>query len=128
MCCGPRFAIAIGMTDAQKDSASTTSVPRSDAKPGDGLSSIWQSALGQIDEIRDVIVRGSQAGKAKIDVQLLRRSREKLLAQIGEVVLDDVKTGATTLPPSAEELKKRVDDLDRQIEAAEAEAQKAFRR
>ena len=54
MCWGTRFAIAIGMTDEKKDSASTTSVPRSDAKPGDGLSSIWQSALGQIDEIRDV--------------------------------------------------------------------------
>jgi seryl-tRNA synthetase len=91
------------------------------------LASIWQSALGQIDEIRDVIVRGSQAGKAKIDVQLLRRSREKVLAQIGEALLDDVKRGAATLPAAAEEMKKKVDEIDQQIEAAEAEAQKVFR-
>jgi hypothetical protein len=92
------------------------------------LSSLWQSALGQIDEIRDVIVRGSHAGKAKLDAQLLKRQRDKLLMQIGEALLADVKSGATPLPPSCDELAKRVDELERQLAEAEAEADKAFAR
>ena len=91
------------------------------------LGSMWQSALGQIDEIRDVIVRGSQAGKAKIDVQLLRRQRDRLLAQIGEAVLDDNKRGGS-LPAGCDLLVSRVADIDKQIVDAEEEAAKALRR
>ena len=66
------------------------------------LSSLWQSALGQIDEIRDVIVKGSHAGKAKLDAQLLKRQRDKVLQQIGEAVIADHKRGVA-LPPSCDE-------------------------
>ncbi|HEY4223034.1 MAG TPA: hypothetical protein VGO62_16870 [Myxococcota bacterium] len=92
--------------------------PRADA-----ISSLWQSALGQIDEIRDVIVRGSQAGKAKLDVQLLKRQRDKLLMQIGEAVIHEGH-----VPASCEELAARVVDVDKQIADADAEAQKVFKR
>ena len=90
------------------------------------LSALWQSALGQIDEIRDVIVKGSHAGKAKLDAQLLKRQRDKLLAQIGEAVMEDHKRGAA-LPPSCEELATKLDDVDKQIAEAESEAAKAFK-
>lgn len=91
------------------------------------FSSLWQSALGQIDEIRDVIVRGSHAGKAKLDAELLKRQRDKLLMHIGEAVIDDHKRGATSsLPPSCEELAKKLEDVQRQIDEAEAEAKKVF--
>jgi hypothetical protein len=92
----------------------------------DAIGSLWHSALGQIDEIRDVIVRGSQAGKAKIDVQLLKRQRDKALIQIGEAMLEEHKRGAA-LPASCDELAARVDDIDRQIAEAEAEAQRVFK-
>ena len=105
-----RLAIAIGMTDEKEP-----------------LASLWQSALGQIDEIRDVIVRGSQAGKAKLDVQLLKRQRERLLTQMGAAVLDDAQRGVA-LPGSCEELGKRVLEIDQQIADAEAEAHKALKR
>jgi hypothetical protein len=89
------------------------------------LSSLWQSALGSIDEIRDVIVRGSHAGKAKLDAQLLKRQRDKLLMQIGEAVIADHKRGVP-LPPSCEDLAVKLDDVQKQVDEAEAQADKAF--
>ena len=89
------------------------------------ISSLWHSALGQIDEIRDVIVRGSQAGKAKLDAQLLKRQRDKLLMQIGEAVMADHKRGEA-LPPACEGYATNLAELDRQIDEAEQEAAKAF--
>ncbi len=89
------------------------------------LSSLWQSALGSIDEIRDVIVRGSHAGKAKLDAQLLKRQRDKLLMQIGEAVIADAKRGVP-LPPSCEDLAVKLDEIQKQVDEAEAQADKAF--
>ena len=108
------------MDDEKKTPPAGPSVPP--------LGSLWQSALGQIDEIRDVIVRGSQAGKAKIDVQLLKRQRDKVLAEIGAAVVAEAEKGALTLPASCDELTKRIADIDQQIESAEAEAKKVFGR
>lgn len=89
------------------------------------LSSLWQTALGQIDEIRDVIVRGSHAGKAKLDAQLLKRQRDKLLMQIGEAVIADHKRGVP-LPPSCDDLAVKLDEIQKHVDEAEAEADKAF--
>jgi hypothetical protein len=89
------------------------------------LSSLWQTALGSIDEIRDVIVRGSHAGKAKLDAQLLKRQRDKLLMQIGEAVIADHKRGVA-LPPSCEDLAVKLDEVQKQVDEAEAQADKAF--
>jgi seryl-tRNA synthetase len=89
------------------------------------LSALWQSALGSIDEIRDVIVRGSHAGKAKLDAQLLKRQRDKLLMQIGEAVVADHKRGVP-LPPSCEDLAVKLDEIQKQVDEAEAQADKAF--
>ena len=108
------FAIATHMSDEKK--------------PSEPLAALWQSALGQIDEIRDVIVRGSHAGKAKIDVQLLKRQRDRLFGQIGVALIDDVKRGASTLPSSCEEMARRVADIDKQIADAEADADRALKR
>jgi hypothetical protein len=95
---------------------------------GADLSSIWQSALGQIDEIRDVIVRGSQAGKAKLDAQLLKRQRDKLLAQIGERAVEEHRRGAAPLPEGSEDLLRSLDEVEKQIAESESEAARAMRR
>jgi hypothetical protein len=98
-------------------------------KPGpDPLSSLWQSALGQIDEIRDVIVRGSQAGKAKLDVQLLKRTRDKVLQQLGERLVEEHRRGAAPLPEGCEDLVKKLEETEKQIEDGEREAAAAFKR
>jgi len=44
------------------------------------LNQLWQSTIDQFDEIKNAIVRSSQAGKARLDAQFLKRQRERLLA------------------------------------------------
>lgn len=104
----------------------------SDEKKGPGtrgdLSSLWHSALGQIDEIRDVIVRGSQAGKAKIDAQLLKRQRDKLLMKLGERALDEHRRAGARLPDGGEDLVHEIESLDQKIAESEREAEHVLKR
>ncbi len=97
-----------------------------DEKKSDPFGSLLNAALGQIDELRDVIVRGGQAGKAKIDAELLKRQRDRALCELATALLHEVEQGAVTLPPSCEEPAKRVRELDAQIEKAETDAARAF--
>jgi hypothetical protein len=92
----------------------------------DSWTRLYETAIGQIDEIRDAIVRGSHAGKAKLDAQLLKRQKDRLLAELGAHVLEEAERGAA-LPPGTEELAQKIRDVDAQIQEAEAEAKKAFR-
>jgi hypothetical protein len=71
-------------------------------------------------------VRGSQAGKAKLDAQLLKRQRDRLLAELGAHVLEEAQRGAA-LPPGTEELAQKIRQVEEQIVEAEGEAKKAFR-
>jgi hypothetical protein len=100
--------------------------PRAPSESKRELSQLWQQALGSIDEIRDAIVRGSQAGRAKIDAQLLIRQRDKLLQQLGAQLLEEVARGHP-LPPGCADLTQRIATLDADIERAEAEATRAFK-
>lgn len=97
-----------------------------DEKKSDPFGSLLNAALGQIDEIRDVIVRGGHAGKAKIDAELTKRQRDRALVELATALLHEVERGALALPPGCEELATRVRDLDRQIAEAEREAARAF--
>ncbi len=97
-----------------------------DEKKSDPFGSLLNAALGQIDEIRDVIVRGGQAGKAKIDAELLKRQRDRALGELGAALLHEVERGALALPEPLEEPAKRVRELDQQIAKAEEEAARAF--
>lgn len=97
-----------------------------DEKKSDPFGSLLNAALGQIDEIRDVIVRGGQAGKAKIDAELLKRQRDRALCELASALLHEVEQGALSLPQGCEEPAKRVRELDAQIAKAEREAASAF--
>lgn len=97
-----------------------------DEKKSDPFGSLLNAALGQIDEIRDVIVRGGQAGKAKLDAELLRRQRDRALVELGLALLLEVERGALALPLSCEQAAARVRELDQQIEKAERDAARAF--
>jgi hypothetical protein len=92
------------------------------------LNQIWQSTIDQFDEIKDAIVKSSQAGKAKLDAAFLKRQRERLLAQLGEEVLRAVDEGTATLPASTEETVKRLRELAAQIRAEEEEAERLMNR
>jgi hypothetical protein len=114
-----------GPTDPQREARDARERPPSEAKKE--LSQLWQHALGQIDEIRDAIVRGSQAGRAKLDEQLLLRQKDRLLAQLGALLLEEVDRGAA-LPPACADLARRIQEVQADIEKAETEAKRALKR
>lgn len=97
-----------------------------DEKKSDPFGSLLNAALGQIDEIKDVLVRGGQAGKAKLDAELLKRQRDRALQDLAAALLLEVERGALALPAPCEEAATRVRELDAQIEKAEAEATRVF--
>lgn len=97
-----------------------------DEKKSDPFGSLLNAALGQIDEIREVIVRGGQAGKARLDAELLKRQRDRALVELASALLLEVERGALSLPASCDELVARVRDLDGQIAKAQDEATRGF--
>lgn len=57
---------------------------RSDLKSG--LDSLFKTAVDQLDELKDVLVSSSSAGKAKLDATMLKRERDQLLTSLGRQV------------------------------------------
>ena len=57
--------------------------------PGDSigreLSTFFKQAVETFDEVKESVLKGSSATKATVDAQLLKRSRDRLLARLGEV-------------------------------------------
>ena len=86
------------------------------------LNSLWQSTIDQFDEIKNAIVRSSQAGKARLDAQFLKRQRERLLTKLGEDVLRAASLGEIALPATCTETARRITELEEQIASEEAEA------
>jgi hypothetical protein len=97
------------------------------SEPSNPWGKLYETALGQIDEIRDAIVRGSQAGKAKLDSQLLKRQRDRVLSEIGALVVEEHKRGGPA-PTGTAELMARAEALAAQIAEAEREADRVFAR
>jgi hypothetical protein len=90
------------------------------------LGSFLKSAASTLDDVKDSVLRGGQAGKASLDVQLLKRQRDKALARLGEVLLDEHGRGAP-LPPSCTAIVDEIRALDDQVARARAEADKLWR-
>jgi hypothetical protein len=90
----------------------------------DDLNSLWKSTLDQFDEIKDAIVRSSTAGKAKLDVAMLERQRDKLLMELGRAYLAAAEAGEVSLPEKLVATLERIQDLDEQIAQHEDEVGK----
>ena len=88
---------------------------------GTNLSSFFKQAVSVLEDASEQLVKSGQAGKAQLDVQLLKRQREKALARLGEVLLDEHERGVS-LPPAADELLAEVKKLDARVKEAQAEA------
>jgi hypothetical protein len=80
------------------------------------LNSLWKSTIDQFDEIKNVIVRSSGAGKAKLDSTFLKRQRDKLLTDLGTRLLQLSEAGELTLPEDLRSTANRVRELEREIE------------
>ncbi len=91
-----------------------------------GISSFFKEAVDVANEVKDSVLAGSQATKATVDVQLLKRSREKALARLGEILLDEVARGAP-LPAACDAQVKEIKDLEAQIARAKVESEKLWK-
>jgi hypothetical protein len=90
------------------------------------LGALLKTAASTLDEVKDQVLRGSQAGKATIDAQLAKRQREKALVKLGEVLLEEVARGAT-LPAVCDAIVAEIKEIDAQIERASTEAERLWR-
>jgi hypothetical protein len=88
---------------------------------GKDLSSFFKQAVSALEDASEQLVKSGQAGKASLDVQLLKRQREKALARLGEVLFDEHERGVA-LPPAADDLLAEVKKLDARVKEAQAEA------
>lgn len=89
------------------------------------LGSFFKAAQAAFEDVSEQVVASSKAGKATIDVQVLKRQREKALVRLGELVLTHVETGGTP-PAGGEALIAEITGLDADLKTAQAEADKLF--
>ncbi len=90
------------------------------------LSSFFKTAAEAFDEVKETVLKGGQATRATVDVQLLKRSRERALARLGEVVLDELKRGAS-IPVACDALVKEIRDLDAELAKSRADADRLWK-
>lgn len=88
------------------------------------LESLWKSTVEQFDEITDVLVKTSQAGKAKLDATLLKRERDAVLAKLGALVRED--PDRESLPEPWQALIQEADALDARIDEEEKRFGRVF--
>lgn len=81
---------------------------------------VWRMASSGLDTLKQVVVRSSQAGKLRVDLALLAREKQHLLATLGAHVRALVETGELELPESSARLVERLGDLDARIAATSA--------
>ena len=90
------------------------------------LNALWRSTIDQFDELKNVIVESSVAGRAKIDATMLKRERERKLAEIGEAMLALFEAGKLELPDELEGTVERIRHIEREIEEQESEFRRVF--
>lgn len=78
---------------------------------------MWKMASDSLDTLREVVVRSSQAGKLRVDLALLTREKQQLLARIGEQVMRLVDDGALEVPETVRQIYDRVKDVDARMVA-----------
>ena len=94
---------------------------------GRELTSLWRTAVSSFDDLRDTVLRGGQAGKSALDVTLQKRQRERMLVELGELVLEESRMGAA-LPASCDGLVARIRELEAQIGESKAAADRAWQK
>ncbi len=85
------------------------------------LNELWKTTVDQFDEIKEVVVHNSMVGRKKLDAAFLKRQRDKLFQDLGELVFAAALKGALPLSPEAQRVVERIQDLLVRLRAEEAE-------
>lgn len=97
------------MTDANK-----TDVMRQ-------ISSAWDLAKSQLEELRTAVQRHSDLASAKLQGTFLQREKDQALRDFGEAVFEAAHSGQVQLPPQLMEALKAVTQVERKLEMQAAE-------
>jgi hypothetical protein len=94
------------------------------------LGSLVQSALEQVGVVREVVERGAQAQRTRLDALKLERRRRDAMAQLGEVIYNLAmrgRLGELADDPDVRAQLEDIDTLDQRIDAAESRGASGFR-
>jgi hypothetical protein len=101
-------------------------MPRSDDLFPRDLGAFFKQAASTLDDVKEQVLRGGQAGKATLDAQLLKRQRDKALQKLGEILLDEAERGVP-LPAACDAVVVEIKELDGQIARAQSEAERLWK-
>ncbi len=73
---------------------------------------VWKMASDGLDTLREVVVRSSQSGRLRVDLALLAREKQQLLARMGAELVRLMDEGAIEVPERLRSMWERVKDVD----------------
>jgi hypothetical protein len=78
---------------------------------------MWKMASDGLDTLREVVVRSSQTGRLRVDLALLAREKQQLMARMGGEVVRLLEEGAIEVPPALKQIWERIKDVDGRMHA-----------
>ena len=81
------------------------------------LGTVWRVASSGFETLREVVVRSSQTGRLRVDLALLGRERQQLLAQLGQQVARLIEDGSLQVPDDVRVTWERLHDVEGRIKA-----------
>ena len=78
---------------------------------------MWKMASDGLDTLREVVVRSSQTGRLRVDLALLAREKQQLLARMGAQLVHLLDEGAIEVPDGLKQIWQRVKDVDARMNA-----------
>ncbi len=78
---------------------------------------VWKMASDGLDTLREVVVRSSQSGRLRVDLALLAREKQQLLARMGAELGRLMDEGAIEVPERLRSIWERVKDVDARMNA-----------
>jgi len=81
---------------------------------------LMRSTVDGLEELKEVLVRASQEAKTKLDATLLRRERDRLYQQLGELAYLQIEEGKLKAPAGLRDTLDRIHAIVEQLAAEEA--------
>ena len=78
---------------------------------------MWRVASTGFETFREVVVRSSQTGRLRVDLALLGRERQQLLAELGLKVARLIENGELEVPEAVRLVFDRLRDVESRIKA-----------
>ena len=78
---------------------------------------MWKMASDGLDTLREVVVRSSQTGRLRVDLALLAREKQQLMARMGGELVRLLDEGAIEVPDGLKRIWERIKDVDARMNA-----------